>query len=278
MCSSFRHPFDKFNFDAAQHLERLAIRPRQFLSIGVKAAGLPIEFEGSQAIGQLEFLSIADRLPQIAFALKVLVKLEPADGCGFSIVQFGNFFRAAMLIEHAAHIEDAYGVAERSGRSCILQRLKKLADSRFDYGEMTKRSLGAHWNKMSEGEQTEFVDLFTKLLTATYADKIGSYSGEQVKYLEERLEGDDYAEVRTKMVGKTTIPLDYRLLKKQGEWRAYDVIIDGVSLVQNYRRQFTSIMQSSSYDHLVQTLREKVEKYEEREAGQVSKRSIGGTF
>ena len=129
-----------------------------------------------------------------------------------------------------------------------IKRLKKLADSRFDYGEMTKRSLGAHWNKMSEGEQTEFV--------------------------EERLEGDDYAEVRTKMVGKTTIPLDYRLLKKQGEWRAYDVIIDGVSLVQNYRRQFTSIMQSSSYDHLVQTLREKVEKFEEREAGQVSKRSI----
>jgi len=66
-----------------------------------------------------------------------------------------------------------------------IKRLKKLADSRFDYGEMTKRSLGAHWNKMSEGEQTEFVDLFTKLLTATYADKIGSYSGEQVKYLED---------------------------------------------------------------------------------------------
>ena len=73
--------------------------------------------------------------------------------------------------------------------------------------------LGAHWNKMSKGDQTEFVDLFTKLLTATYADKIGSYSGEQVKYFEERLDGDDYAEVRSKMVGKTTIPLDYRLLK-----------------------------------------------------------------
>ena len=148
-----------------------------------------------------------------------------------------------------------------------IKRLKKLADSRFDYGEMAKRSLGAHWNKMSDSEQTEFVNLFTKLLTATYADKIGSYSGEQVKYLEERLDGDDYAEVRTKMVGKTTIPLDYRLLKKQGEWRAYDVVIDGVSLVKNYRGQFTSIMQSSSYAHLVQTLRDKVDKYEEREAG-----------
>ena len=155
-----------------------------------------------------------------------------------------------------------------------IKRLKKLADSRFDYGEMAKRSLGAHWNKMSDSEQTEFVDLFTKLLTATYADKIGSYSGEQVKYLEERLDGDDYAEVRTKMVGKTTIPLDYRLLKKQGQWRAYDVVIDGVSLVKNYRGQFTSIMRSSSYPHLVQTLRQKVEKYEEREAGQGSKRSI----
>lgn len=150
-----------------------------------------------------------------------------------------------------------------------INRLKSIADSRFDYGEMAKRALGAQWNKMSESEQKEFVDLFTKLLTAAYADKIGLYSGEQVKYLEERLEGDDYAEVRSKMIGKTTIPLDYRLLKKDGEWRAYDVVIDGVSLVKNYRGQFTSMMRSSSYDHLVQTLREKVEKYKEREGGQV---------
>lgn len=150
-----------------------------------------------------------------------------------------------------------------------INRLKSIADSRFDYGEMAKRALGAHWNKMSERQQKEFVDLFTKLLTAAYADKIGLYSGEQVKYLEERLEGDDYAEVRSKMIGKTTIPLDYRLLKKDGEWRAYDVVIDGVSLVKNYRGQFTSVMRSSSYDHLVQTLREKVEKYKEREGGQV---------
>jgi phospholipid transport system substrate-binding protein len=150
-----------------------------------------------------------------------------------------------------------------------INRLKSIADSRFDYGEMAKRALGAHWNKMSERQQKEFVDLFTKLLTATYADQVGLYSGEQVKYLEERLEGDDYAEVRSKMIGKTTIPLDYRLLKKDGEWRAYDVVIDGVSLVKNYRGQFTSMMRFSSYDHLVQTLREKVEKYKEREGGQV---------
>ena len=150
-----------------------------------------------------------------------------------------------------------------------INRLKRIADSRFDYGEMAKRALGAHWNNMSERQQEEFVDLFTKLLTATYADQVGLYSGEQVKYLEERLEGDDYAEVRSKMIGKTTIPLDYRLLKKDGEWRAYDVVIDGVSLVKNYRGQFASMLRLSSYDHLVQTLREKVEKYKEREGGQV---------
>jgi len=150
-----------------------------------------------------------------------------------------------------------------------INRLKRIADSRFDYGEMAKRALGAHWNKMSERQQKEFVDLFTKLLTASYADQVGLYSGEQVKYLEERLEGDDYAEVRSTMIGKTTIPLDYRLLKKDGEWRAYDVVIDGVSLVRNYRGQFTSMMRFSSYDHLIQTLREKVEKYKEREGGQV---------
>lgn len=142
-----------------------------------------------------------------------------------------------------------------------VTRLKQIADSRFDYGEMARRSLGAQWDQLGERERQEFVDLFTELLTATYADKIHSYSGEEVKFLNERLEGD-HAEVKSMLVGKKTeTSLDYRLMKKDGDWKVYDVVIDGISLVRNYRGQFTAILRSSSYEHLVQTLREKIVQY-----------------
>ena len=136
-------------------------------------------------------------------------------------------------------------------------RLKNIADSRFDYQEMAKRSLGGQWNQLGEQEHQEFVSLFTEFLTATYMEKIQDYAGEDVKFLNERLEGN-YAEVRSLMVGKKTeIPLDYRLLLKDGEWKAYDVVVDGISLVRNYREQFTGILRSSSYEHLARMLREK---------------------
>jgi phospholipid transport system substrate-binding protein len=92
-------------------------------------------------------------------------------------------------------------------------------------------------------------------------EKIHAYSGEEVKFLNERLEGN-YAEVKSIMVGKKTeIPLDYRLMNKDGDWKAYDVVVDGISLVQNYRGQFTKILRASSYENLVQTLRDKTVQY-----------------
>ena len=81
-----------------------------------------------------------------------------------------------------------------------VTRLKKIADSRFDYGEMAKRTLGSEWRNLGDQERQEFVNLFTELLTATYVDKIHSYAGEEVKFLDERLEGE-FAEVRSLMVG-----------------------------------------------------------------------------
>lgn len=139
-----------------------------------------------------------------------------------------------------------------------VTRLKKIADSCFDYGEMAKRSLGGQWNKLGERERQEFVDLFTEFFTATYVEKIHSYSDEEVKFLSEWLEGN-HAEVKSIMVGKKTeTPLDYRLAMKGGDWKAYDVVVDGISLVQNYRGQFTAILRSSSYEHLVQILRDKI--------------------
>ena len=140
------------------------------------------------------------------------------------------------------------------------QRLEQVVGDRFDYEEMSKRSLGAPWNTLSDKDKQEFVTLFKTLLTNTYADKIESYSGEGVQYINERME-KDYAEVRTKVLtGKVEIPLDYRLLNKGTDWRVYDVVVDGVSLVNNYRGQFSKILRSSSYTDLVGQLRKKSEK------------------
>lgn len=140
------------------------------------------------------------------------------------------------------------------------QRLEKVVAARFDYPEMSRRSLGAQWNQLSDKDKQEFVDLFRTLLTNTYADRVETYSGEGVQYLNERTE-KEYAEVRTKVLsGKTEIPMDYRLLHKDNDWRVYDVVVDGVSLVNNYRGQFTKILHTSSYPGLVDQLRKKSDK------------------
>jgi phospholipid transport system substrate-binding protein len=141
------------------------------------------------------------------------------------------------------------------------RRLEKVISDRFSYDEMAKRSLGAQWAKLSDGERQEFVELFRGLLTRSYIGKIEGYSGEQIHYLTERLQ-EGYAEVKTKLAtGKTVIPLDYRLLNKSGDWRVYDVVVDGISLVNNYRGQFAKVIRSSSYQDLVDKLRNRSEAF-----------------
>jgi len=140
------------------------------------------------------------------------------------------------------------------------QIIEKTIGDRFSWEEMAKRTLGTQWAKLTDKQRQEFVDLFRTLLTNTYIDRIENYAGEQVQYLNERLQ-DGFAEVRTKIAsGKAEYPMDYRLLNKSGEWRVYDIVLDGVSLVANYRGQFNKILHSSGYDDLVQKLRTKSEK------------------
>ncbi|MEW6544720.1 MAG: ABC transporter substrate-binding protein [Nitrospirota bacterium] len=139
------------------------------------------------------------------------------------------------------------------------KRLETVIGNRFDYEEMSRRTLAAHWSKLTEAERREFVESFRAFLSATYGGKIEGYSGEQVEYLQERREGN-YAEVRTRIVSdKLVLPMDYRLMSKEGDWRVYDVVADGVSLVKNYRGQFDKVLRESSYAALVEKLRKKSE-------------------
>ena len=137
--------------------------------------------------------------------------------------------------------------------------LEEIAARRFDYVEMSKRVLGSYWKPLTEAQRNTFVDVYKSFLSDRYAGKIEDYSGrkQDVGYLTERIEGS-YAEVRTELRSdKTTLPMDYRLSMKDGRWSAYDIIIDGVSLVSNYRSQFQKIIRESSYGELVKKLRER---------------------
>jgi phospholipid transport system substrate-binding protein len=130
----------------------------------------------------------------------------------------------------------------------------------FDYGEMTQRALGTHAKELSPAEKKEFTGLFETLLETTYANKIESYNNEKVIYLKESME-DDYAEVKTKIVTskKDEYSLNYRLMNKGGEWMVYDVVIEGVSLVSNYRSQFNKIINNQGVKELLKKLRNKNE-------------------
>src|SRR5688572_24019792 len=133
--------------------------------------------------------------------------------------------------------------------------LEESIGRRFDYGEMSKRTLASHWSRLTDDERTQFVTVFKGFLSDRYAGKIEGYSGEKVQYLSERVEGQ-YAEVRTRLVSsKVDIPMDYRLINKGGRWHAYDIIADGISLVKNYRSQFEKIIRSESYEQLTVRLR-----------------------
>lgn len=138
------------------------------------------------------------------------------------------------------------------------QELKKAIGAVFDYGEMAQRAMARHWKDRNAAEKKEFISLFETLLENSYADKIESYNQEKIVYLNERVEGE-YAEVRSKVVTakRDEYSLDYRLMNKGGKWMAYDVVIEGVSLVSNYRGQFNKIITNEGYPALLKKLKSK---------------------
>jgi len=135
--------------------------------------------------------------------------------------------------------------------------IEEVIKRRVDYKEMARRALGAPWSTLSHRDQHEFVDLFVQLLRDTFVGRITERTDEQVVYLGE-LREDSFAEVKARMKGpKIDTPVDFRLIHRAHEWRVYDVVIDGASIVSNYRSQFTSIIRDVSYIGLVKKMKQK---------------------
>jgi phospholipid transport system substrate-binding protein len=144
---------------------------------------------------------------------------------------------------------------ERAGER--RHAIEGIIKQRVDYEEMAKRALGATWAKVSYRDQREFVGLFVQLLRDSFASRITDRSDEQVVFLGE-LRNDAFAEVKAHIKGrKIDTPVDFRLIYRAQEWRVYDVVIDGASIVSNYRSQFTSIIRDVSYGGLVKKMKEK---------------------
>ena len=137
-------------------------------------------------------------------------------------------------------------------------QLKQILFARFDFTEMARRSLGSNWRRRTPREQDEFVRLFTDLLEQAYSDTIESYTDEKIVYLGEKLDGN-YAEVNSKIITSKgqEFTIDYKSRLVGNEWRVYDIVIENVSMVNNFRSQFNRVINKGSYDELIRRLREK---------------------
>jgi phospholipid transport system substrate-binding protein len=144
--------------------------------------------------------------------------------------------------------------------------VRQVANDIFDFSETAKRSLARHWAPRTPAEREEFVQLFTDLLERSYISKIELYGGEKIRFVGEAVDTDG-AVVRTRLVTKqgTEIPIDYRMLSRGDKWLVYDVLIEGVSLISNYRTQFNKIITTSSYQELVKRMKSKQEEFIQEE-------------
>jgi phospholipid transport system substrate-binding protein len=139
--------------------------------------------------------------------------------------------------------------------SGLPQSARRLVFARFDFSEMTKRSLGSHWKSLDQGEQDEFVEAFTQRLLVAYGKTVRSSVNEKFQFTHEIQEGP-MASVESKFVnadGDTSI--DYRLHDVDGQWKVYDVVIDRVSLINNYRAQFNRVIAKSSVQELLRKMK-----------------------
>ena len=148
-----------------------------------------------------------------------------------------------------------------SGKKTKRQKIRSISDKMFDYSELSRRTLGQDWKKLNPAQQNEFTDLYKSLLEDAYADKIINYTDEKVAFSKENQLSEKTFEVQTTILTKKAdIPIYYRVIQKDGQWKVYDVVIEGVSLINNYRNQFREILMNKSPEVLIDTLKKKVGK------------------
>ena len=144
-------------------------------------------------------------------------------------------------------------------KSLKKEKLRVIYKDMFDEMEFSRRTLTRNWNKFTPEQRREFVDLFEQVLEKTYLDRILEYSNEKIVFYKESMIADDKAEIQSRVITSSKeVPIYYRMILKNGKWKVYDVVVENVSLVQNYRTQFNEILAGGTPEQLLETLRKKV--------------------
>ena len=179
----------------------------------------------------------------------------------------GSAFAATPLETIQSQVDRALEVLRdpalkaESAKATKEKKIWAILDGVFDYTELSKRTVAQNWKRFSPDQQKEFIGLFGKLLGTVYMDRIVAYKDEKVVFGKVTNLSDKTAEVQSEVVrAAKPIPIHYRMILENGEWKVYDVVIEGVSLVQNYRTQFREILMNKSPEDLLKTLREKTQK------------------
>lgn len=184
---------------------------------------------------------------QKALALILLAMAPMATPSPTEVVQSG--------IERVAQVVQDYDAGHPDAAEKRRSEIRRVAGRLFDFQEMARRTLARHWTERTPAEREEFVSLFRDLLERSYIAKLENYSGEQIVYLGETVDGE-FATVRSKIVGRgNEMALAYRLHLVNSRWAVYDVLVEGVSFVGNYRSQFNRIISKGSYEDLIRKLK-----------------------
>jgi len=192
-------------------------------------------------------------LPGLLILIVLLSPLQAEAGVPLDTVQ-GHVNNVLSVLRDPA----MQGEANKEAKQ---KKIESIADQMFDYVALSRLTLGKSWRKFNKEQKKEFISLYRTILEKAYMDKILSYTDEEVTFDKELMLSKKKAEVQTKIISKgTEIPIFYRVYLKDGQWRVYDVIIEGISLIKNYRTQFREILVNNPPEEVLKILREKTSK------------------
>jgi phospholipid transport system substrate-binding protein len=247
------------------------------ITFGLLAAPLAAEAPPSGTMSTVGVL-VASSAPRARFGIAWTDRMmgRRALGLAFAALALVAFAQGAWAATATEQVRSAIdrvlatvdNPALKGGGKIVERRVavRKIANEIFDFTEIARRALGRYWLPLSEAQRKEFVGLFEDLLERSYIPKIELYGGEKIIYGGERVDGD-LATVSTKIItnNSNAVPIDYRLLKHGERWMIYDISIEGISLVSNYRTQFNKIIQTSGYDGLVEKMKSKRSQFAEED-------------
>src|SRR4030066_158947 len=252
----------------------------RFTTVSGLRVGSPVNMLGIE-VGRVERLTMDQKDQEAVVEIRIQkdikvygdaiasIKTEGLIGDMFLSIDPGG---SGKLLEHGGTITEtqpavdmvdligkyAFGEVKKQ-KGIKKEKLEAIYEQMFDGVELSMRTLGKNWTKLNPAQQQEFIQLYRQILEKAYIDKILSYTNEKIVFSKENMLSNNQAEIQTNVITSSQeIPIFYKVILKDGIWKVYDVVVENVSLVQNYRSQFNSILAKNTPDQLLEILRKKV--------------------